>query len=497
MVLSISHFHGLLVLGMLSRLSMISVAQTTTPVPRVSQDGVAISEFEKTPRTPNCPAGYVDHTFGEAFWWACVGLTCPGQEPWADRNCGCACVTQTKFESIMATTSTLEGSTTSMANDAPADSNPWATQSTQQPGTGVPTTSGAPGSATTPLESASDANPWASGPADGSPAASPSGDVANPPTLPLNSQPSAATTPMPATAATKFMQPAGSGEDKNRQLWDHVTIALVIVGAVGVLLCGFVALATGCGPCALSQKDRAAFAVYDCEKQMFHWKRASARVHPMPGGVCNVTMSPMTGGLPVGAWTPSCVTTNRLEEQVSQQQLPTLLVCPDVSNLGRCQKAAVLNGGLQVPGSPRPSTGSTQSPRSVSPSVHSSPRLATPSPRLARSPQSSPRNPDIGVAQSSPGPSRSAHSSPGMSQASPRPRAGSACDSPRPGKAQASLCPVSGSSMMARRSGTPRMESPRPVSGSAHSSLRLGAGGSQLSPRPIPASVPSTRRASY
>lgn len=43
--------------------------------------------------TPRCPAGYIDHTAGRAYWWEC-GKGCPGvdADPWADFCCGCACV---------------------------------------------------------------------------------------------------------------------------------------------------------------------------------------------------------------------------------------------------------------------------------------------------------------------------------------------------------------------------------------------------------------------
>lgn len=44
-----------------------------------------------------CPNGFIDHTDGHAFWWEC-GRTrgCPGDFPYADSYCHCACVLPTE-----------------------------------------------------------------------------------------------------------------------------------------------------------------------------------------------------------------------------------------------------------------------------------------------------------------------------------------------------------------------------------------------------------------
>jgi len=48
---------------------------------------------DNKPRTPMCPAGYVDRTTGCAFWWKCA-INCPGtvSQRWAAVDCSCACV---------------------------------------------------------------------------------------------------------------------------------------------------------------------------------------------------------------------------------------------------------------------------------------------------------------------------------------------------------------------------------------------------------------------
>jgi len=41
----------------------------------------------------SCPAGLIDHTCGNAFWWECGrSQGCPGTFPWTDEHCRCACV---------------------------------------------------------------------------------------------------------------------------------------------------------------------------------------------------------------------------------------------------------------------------------------------------------------------------------------------------------------------------------------------------------------------
>lgn len=45
----------------------------------------------------DCPAGLVDHTGGNPFWWECGRARgCPGAFPWADEHCYCACVAPTE-----------------------------------------------------------------------------------------------------------------------------------------------------------------------------------------------------------------------------------------------------------------------------------------------------------------------------------------------------------------------------------------------------------------
>lgn len=52
------------------------------------------------PKTPNCPRGYVDKTNGNAYWWECA-KDCPGTW-WAEHDCGCACVTRSVYEALVA-----------------------------------------------------------------------------------------------------------------------------------------------------------------------------------------------------------------------------------------------------------------------------------------------------------------------------------------------------------------------------------------------------------
>jgi len=70
-----------------------------------------------------CPSGYIDHTQGRGAHWAC-GVACPGQWPWTDIWCGCACVLPSQCVSTTAddpcVTRGEEENRNKLPSDAPA-----------------------------------------------------------------------------------------------------------------------------------------------------------------------------------------------------------------------------------------------------------------------------------------------------------------------------------------------------------------------------------------
>merc|ERR1712048_1014304 len=58
---------------------------------------------------PECPWGYIDVTYGKAFWWSCA-KGCPGGA-YADEDCRCACQVPGTLVTSLTSTITMSTST--------------------------------------------------------------------------------------------------------------------------------------------------------------------------------------------------------------------------------------------------------------------------------------------------------------------------------------------------------------------------------------------------